>query len=162
MNAFNHLAAAGSLLGISMQIADISIELRETLDQYDGDVQRASRDGQMLRKWAAAEPETRAALLLNFAWHSREMQIDVGADAHGNFPEHLDRYAAGYAEDFHKYAACFEGDSEAFHGKGYPAMPLPGQAGALASSLGFDRDDTAIALKTVLILLAPLYKATHS
>jgi hypothetical protein len=47
-----------------------------------------------------------------------------------------------------------EGDSEAFHGAGFPAPPLPGPAGILASSLGFDRDDVAVSLETALILLS--------
>ncbi|MCX4871108.1 MULTISPECIES: hypothetical protein [unclassified Streptomyces] len=161
MNAFDQMAAAGSLLGIGMQIADVSIDLRETMEQYKGDVQRASRHGGLRGRWAQAEPETRSALLLNLAWASREAELDYGADADGAFPEHLDRYAAGYAEDFHGYASGFRDGSEAFHGKAFPAMPLPGQAGALASSLGFDRDDTDISLKTALILLAPVYKAAQ-
>lgn len=33
-----------------------------------------------------------------------------------------------------------DGDSEAFHGVRFPAMPLPGQAGALASSLALAMD----------------------
>jgi hypothetical protein len=142
VTAFDQMAAAGSLLGIAMQIPDVTMSLTEVMDQYRGDVDRAAGHKGLLRTWTEAAPETRSALLLNLAWAAREGQLDAGEDT-----------AALYAGDLHEYASTFEGDSEAFHGAGFPAMPLPGQAGALASSLGFDRDDVEISLKTVLLLL---------
>ncbi|MQS18025.1 hypothetical protein F7Q99_39020 [Streptomyces kaniharaensis] len=142
-NAFDQMAAAGSLLGIAMQIPDVTIELADVLDQYDGDARRAARHRGLLRTWTDAAPETRSALLLNMAWHSREAPLNAG-----------DSTAGLYATDLHEYARTHAGDSESFHGRGFPAMPLPGQAGALASSLGFDRDDLEISLETVLILQA--------
>ncbi|MFE6189813.1 hypothetical protein ACFQ6U_35900 [Streptomyces sp. NPDC056465] len=148
MNAFDQMAGAGQLLGIAMQISDVTIDLRETLETYGGTAERAAIDGGLRRRWADAEPETRAALLLSFAWHSREADMTFADD-----------HAGLYASDFHQYAAAFEGDSSAFHGPGFPAMPLPAQAGALASSLGFDREDTDISLKTVLLLMEPVYRA---
>ncbi|MFD5223908.1 MULTISPECIES: hypothetical protein [Streptomyces] len=146
MNAFDQMAAAQHPLGVAMQIADVTLDLREALaEEYDGDVQEAAADSDLRRRWAEAEPETRACLLLSFAWHSREHDVTV-TDDHGG----------AYAEDLHQYAAAFEGGSEAFHGPRFPSMPLPGQAGALASSVAFDRDDCDTSLKTVLLLMAPV------
>ncbi|WP_170198492.1 hypothetical protein, partial [Streptomyces chryseus] len=98
-----------------------------------------------------AEPETRACLLLNFAWHSREHDVAPSED-----------HAGEYAANLHRYAADFAGDSEAFHGPRFPAMPLPGQAGPLASSLAFDRDDCDISLKTMLLLMEPICRPPHA
>jgi hypothetical protein len=145
-NGFDQMASAGSLLGIGMQIPDVTLDLRSTLDNHRGDVTRAAANRGMRRTWAAAAPETRSALLLNLAWHGRGQDV----------PEDDGTPARGYAADLHRYASGFEGDSEAFHGRGFPAMPLPGHAGILASSLGFDRDDTDISLGTVLILLSAI------
>ncbi|HWU07518.1 MAG TPA: hypothetical protein VN520_14245 [Streptomyces sp.] len=146
-NPFDDMAAAQHPLGITMQIAGVTLDLRETLETYGGTAERAAIVGTLRRRWAEAEPETRAALLLNFAWASREAEMTFADD-----------HAGLYAANFHQYAANFEGDSEAFHGPRFPSMPLPGQAGALASSLGFDREDTDISLKTVLLLMEPVYR----
>ncbi|MGW6605472.1 hypothetical protein [Streptomyces sp. NPDC055036] len=145
-----HPAAAALLKGAE-EIAFLTCDLRETLEQYGGDVGHTERDGHLRRQWANAEPEARAALLLNFAWHSREHQLPPSADWSGE-----------YANDLHRYAAAFEGGAEQFHGREFPAMPLPGKAGALASSLAFDRDDTDVSLGTVLLLMAPIYLHTVS
>lgn len=145
-NAFDMMASAGSLLGIGMQIPGVSLDLREALDRHRGNVDRAATDRGMLRTWEQAAPETRSALLLNLAWAAREGQLPEDDDSHGY----------GYASDLHGYAAGFGGDSEAFHGRQFPAMPLPGQAGALASSVGFDRDDNEISLKSALLLMAAI------
>lgn len=142
MNAFDEMAAAGNPLGIAMQIPDITLTLREVLDQYTGDAQRAAAHRGLLRTWTDAAPETRSALLLSLAWTARDNEPGANEDTAGL-----------YARDLHEYARAFESGSEAFHGPHYPAMPLPGQAGALASSLGFDRDDNQISLKTALLLL---------
>lgn len=143
MNAFDTMAANGQLLGIGIQIQDVLIDLNEVLEQYRGDVARAAGHKGLLNRWTEAAGETRSALLLNLAWAARTGQLNAGTDTAGL-----------YAADLHEYARTFEGDSEAFHGTRFPAMPLPAQAGALASSLGFDRDDVEISLKTVLLLLA--------
>ncbi|MGW1675670.1 hypothetical protein [Streptomyces sp. NPDC002324] len=145
--------AAGHQLGIAMQIPDVTLGLREAMELHDGDHLQAAADTGLRRHWEEAEPETRAALLLNFAWASRKHDVPLLLGDMG---------AVQYASDLHEYAATFQGDSEAFHGPRFPAMPLPGQAGALASSVGFDRDDTDVSLVTVLILLQPLYKAAES
>jgi hypothetical protein len=143
VNAFDQMAANGQMLGIGIQIQDVLIDLKEVLEQYRGDVERACGHKGLLNRWTEAAGETRSALLLNLAWAARTGQLDAGEDTAGL-----------YAADLHTYARTFEGDSEAFHGARFPAMPLPGQAGALASSLGFDRDDVEVSLKTVLLLLA--------
>lgn len=143
MNAFDMMAANGQLLGIGMQIPDVLLDLQEVLEQYGGNVERAAGHKGALRKWSDAAPETRSALLLTSAWAARAGQLDAGEDTAGL-----------YAADLHEYARTFQGDAEAFHGISFPAMPLPAQAGALASSLGFDRDDVEISFKTVLLLLA--------
>lgn len=150
MESFDQMAAAQHPLGIAMQIPDMTLDLRQALEDHDGDHLQAADDPGLRRRWEEVEPETRAALLLNFAWHSREHDV----------PLLLGNYAAvQYASDLHDYAANFTGDAEAFHGPQFPMMPLPGQAGALASSVGFDRDDTDVALITVMILMEPVYKA---
>lgn len=136
MNAFDQMAAAGNLLGIAMQIPDTTLSLTEVLEQYAGDVERAATHRGLLRTWTDAAPETRSALLLSLAWGARTGELAAGEDT-----------ACVYARDLHTYAHDFQSDSEAFHGPRYPAMPLPGQAGALASSLGFDRDDNEISSK---------------
>ncbi|MFF7258647.1 hypothetical protein [Streptomyces microflavus] len=150
MNAFDQMAAAQSPLGIAMQIPDVTLEMREVLEQYKGDHLKAGQHGGLRRRWAEVEPETRSALMLNLAWASREQEVPLLLG---------DMAAVQYASDLHEYAANFEGDSEAFHGPRFPMMPLPGQAGALASSVGFDRDDTDVSLITALILMQPLYRA---
>uniref|UniRef100_UPI00110F7278 hypothetical protein n=1 Tax=Streptomyces chryseus TaxID=68186 RepID=UPI00110F7278 len=67
---------APSVLGTAMQITDVTLALRETLlGEYDGDLEDAADDIELRRIWAEAEPETRACLLLNFAWHSREHDV---------------------------------------------------------------------------------------
>ncbi|WP_432112568.1 hypothetical protein [Streptomyces sp. YPW6] len=146
-NPFDDMAAAQHPLGIAMQTSEMTLDLRETLETYGGTAERAAIVGTLRRRWADVEPEARAALLLNFAWASREAEMTFADD-----------HAGLYAADFHQYAADFQGGSEAFHGPRFPLMPLPGQAGALASSLGFDREDTDISLKTVLLLMEPVYR----
>ncbi|NEE30193.1 hypothetical protein G3M53_32680 [Streptomyces sp. SID7982] len=146
-NPFDEMAAAQHPLGIAMQTAGITLDLRETLETYGGTAERAAIVGTLRRRWADVEPEARAALLLTFAWASREAEMTFADDQAGL-----------YAAEFHRHASEFQGDSEAFHGPRFPSMPLPGQAGTLASSLGFDREDTDISLKTVLLLMEPVYR----
>lgn len=148
-DGFDQLAGAGGLaglLGIGMQIPGVTLALRGALDEHGNDVDQAAVDRELFVTWDEAEPESRSALLLNLAWAAREGQLREDDESHGH----------GYAAELHRYAVEFTGDSEAFHGPRFPAMPLPGQAGALASSLGFDRDDTAISLKSVLLLMAAI------
>jgi hypothetical protein len=130
------------------QLPAVMLGLTSALDQADGDVERAAENGGAFEDWAEAEPEVRACILLSAAFGAgRGPAPTMGDDMHP--------HVAGYVEDLHAYAAAFTADqSEAFHGPAFPAMPLPGQAGALASSLGFDRDDLEISFGVALVLLA--------
>ncbi|MFL6115610.1 MAG: hypothetical protein ACJ786_30320 [Catenulispora sp.] len=143
MNTFDQMAAEGNLMGIAMQIPALTIQLKQTLDQHHGDPTTAARNAAMTRAWADAAPESRAALLLTMAWHSRTATLQF-------------RDGADYAESLHQYAAEFTGDQDAFHGPRFPGGPLPGHAGALAGSIGFDTDDNAVSLEAVLVLMAAL------
>mgnify|MGYP001074091538 CR=1 FL=1 len=142
-------AAAGHLLGIGLEIADLLEDLNGVLSHARGDSWKAASDRRLLHRWSNVAPETRSALLLNLAWGSRGGKLTVGEDTAGL-----------YASELHEYASAFDGDSKAYHGSGYPAMPLPGQAGTLASSLGFDRDGLPVSLRTALILLATTHVST--
>ncbi len=134
----------------AMQLPGLLLTLCNALDHvhYAGDLARIAQDPEAAEVWAEAEPEVRACILLSAAW-------GAGRGEAPTVPDDMHPHVAGYVEDFHRYAAAFASDqSEAFHGEQFPAMPLPGQAGALASSLGFDRDDLPISLGTALVLLA--------
>ncbi|MFF4188191.1 hypothetical protein ACFYZ9_33850 [Streptomyces sp. NPDC001691] len=130
------------VLGVTMEISEAQIGMRDALDVHGGDVAATSGDEALRRRWAKAAPETRAGVLLSAAWGSRDKVLTPTDDWPGRF-----------ATDFREYARA-TADSETFHGAAFPAMPLPGQAGALASTLGFDREDTDTALATALRLLA--------
>lgn len=132
----------------AMQLPSVLLALTDALEENDLDPVLAMHDDDIAEIWESAEPEVRAGILLLAAFGAgRGPAPVVGDGAH--------THVEGYVEDLHKYAATFADDqSEAFHGLRFPAMPLPGQAGALASSLGFDRDDLHISLGTALVLLA--------
>jgi hypothetical protein len=135
-------------LGIAMQLPGVLLTLTSALDRHDNNPARAALDNGATEDWSDAEPETRAGILLSAAWGAGRGPSPVAPDG---MPDAVDDYVA----DFHAYAAAQTADqSEAFHGRAFPAMPLPGQAGALASSLGFDRDDLYISLGVALVLLA--------
>lgn len=157
----NLLRAAGAggpmgALATATELPQLLGDLNDHLDVYDGDPQMAIGDGLGLTIWTEASGEARSALLLSLAWTSR-----AGGLPQSPPPSTADReYLHGhvYAVEFHRYARE-ETDSEKFHGKGYPAMPLPGKAGALASSCGFDADDIEITYITALLLLAATRQA---
>lgn len=142
-------------MSTAMELPDLIADLHEHLDTYQGDPLDASGEGFGLTVWTEASSEARSALLLSLAWGARDGDLPpvgaVTADVEW-------KTGHAYAVELHKYA-CAATDSETFHGKGYPAMPLPGQAGALASSCGFDLDDLGITFATVLILLSVVRKA---
>lgn len=142
MNAFDKLAAEGNLLGITMQIPNLMIDLREILAACGNDPFEATANELLRDSWRDAAPESRAAVLVSFAWGSRSAEIKETSSP-----------ADMCAHDLNEYARAHEGDSESFHGPGFPQMPLPGQAGALAASVAFDRDDWEISLTTALLLL---------
>lgn len=130
-------------LAVGMQIPALIGELQDALNETGRDPQRATLSGP-LTSWTEAEPESRAAILLNAAWAARDAL---------SVPRPPDREAEGYAlalADLAKGSSNFA----THHGPAFPAMPLPGPAGALASSLAFDRDDLAVSLETALILIA--------
>jgi hypothetical protein len=102
----------------------------------------AARTTQMQQGWLIAEPETRAGLLLSLAWRARSAAPLPTATT----PEQ-------YASDLQSYASKHTGDIDTFHGSDFPAMPLPGPAGALASSYAFDHGDLDLSVETALILL---------
>lgn len=132
-------------LAVGTQIPDLISELQDALTETGRDPQRAALSGP-LTSWTAAEPESRAAILLNAAWAARDAL---------SVPRPPDREAEGYAlalVDLAKGSPNFA----VYHGERFPSMPLPGQAGALASSLAFDRDDLAVSLETALILIADI------
>lgn len=138
---FDEMASAGNLLGIAMQTSELAATLNEALG-WHGTVESAMTEEELLQDWSAAAGESRAAQLLSLAWSARDGELRAEED-----------HAGLYAGELHSYAKNFAGHSETFHGAAFPAMPLPGQAGALATSLGFDRDDVEISLKTALLLL---------
>ncbi|WP_331718138.1 hypothetical protein OG985_50290 (plasmid) [Streptomyces sp. NBC_00289] len=154
VSAFGEMAGAGHPLGIAMQIPDVTMTLAEAIDRHPL-LEDALHDQEVTQTWERAEPETRAALLLSLAWGSREHGIYPGY-----LPDGADDYGYRTAEEFHQYARDFAGSSEEFHGARFPMMPLPGQAGAFASSLGFDREEDGldVSLRAALLLLAPARK----
>jgi hypothetical protein len=123
------------------ELTALHYHIGSVLLEHDGDWQRAATA--LEPAWRGAEPELRAALLLGFAWSSRNATI---ADT--------DTPAGLYAADLHRYAVEFTDGVEAFHGERFPLLPLPGPAGVLASSVAFDREDADISLRTALLLAA--------
>ncbi|MFE3002710.1 hypothetical protein ACFXG4_48090 [Nocardia sp. NPDC059246] len=111
------------------------------LHDVEHDWRAAAEHPGMQHDWAQAEPELRAALLLGFAWSSRNATLP-----------HADSPAGLYAADLHRHAREHSGDHHSFHGPGFPLLPYPGPAGALASSVAFDREDLDISLDTALLL----------
>jgi hypothetical protein len=103
----------------------------------------AASDPTLASAWDRAAPEARAALLLLAAWGAR----DAAAPA-------ADTPAGMYAAELHSYALQHTGTCTEFTGTNWPHMPLPGPAGRLASSLGFDYGDADISLLVVLQLTA--------
>jgi len=146
---FGEVAKRMGRLGTAMRMPGLTLLLCEVLrDESGGDVEVAARSARLVHAWTAAEPEVRAAELLDIAWRSRAREI-----AEGSLPPEM------YAHDLNFSARTHEGDRESFRGPSFPGMPLPGQAGALASSLAFDRDDCEASLKTVLLLLREALEA---
>jgi hypothetical protein len=135
-------------IATAMQLPAVLTALTDALDRHGDDPAAAALDAVALRTWVEALPEVRACILLSSAY-------GAGGSPSPTVPDKLGPVVAEYVPEFHRYAAASPPDqAEAFHGRGFPAMPLPGQAGALASSLGFDRDDLPISLGVALVLLA--------
>jgi hypothetical protein len=149
-NVFDNLAGMGGplgLMGIAMQIPDVLAHLSEVLgDNGSNPDAAAANPGLVDQVWAEAAGETRAAILLSAAWQSRAHEL----------PESENVTAAQYAAQLHDEAAAFTGDSEAWHGVGFPAMPYPGTAGKLASGLGMDQEDVYNTMVAALIMGAAI------
>ncbi len=141
------------VLTTSIQIPDVLFDLVEALESTHGGLHLAGTDEAAALAWGKAQPETRACILLSAAWSSKGGQLPATGDGPAEQLEGL-HYASGLltAEQLHQWAEE-ESDTTAFHGTSFPIMPLPGRAGALASSVGFDRDDLRASLYTALILL---------
>lgn len=143
VSAFDdHMARARDLMGTAVQIPDVTMSLTVALNEYHNDIDLAAADSVLLRSWTGAAGETRSAVLVFLAWASRTLDLAAPDDTAGL-----------YAKDLHAYARGFSGSEEEFGGPAFPRLPLPGKAGALASWIGFDRDDVA-GLKAALILEA--------
>lgn len=148
----------GLVVDIVKQIPQVQDRLTAVLGEHGGDPSTAAGDNGLRRTWEEAEPETRAGLLLELAWAARS--DDVGTEKINAEDVSADFAAAGwYAEDLHRYALLEQYDREKFLGEKFPVMPLPGPAGTLASSLGFDRDDLDISLGASLILMSAASQA---
>jgi hypothetical protein len=143
VSAFDdHMARARDVLGTAVQIPDVTMNLTVALNQHHNDIALAAADNVLLRSWTGVAGETRSAVLLALAWASRTLDHAASDDTAGL-----------YAKDLHAYARGFSGSEVEFVGPVFPRLPLPGKAGALASWIGFDRDDVA-GLKAALILMA--------
>lgn len=142
---FARMFGGGSpdVMELAVELLDVLHDLGNLLIELDNDVDQAAADEDALAIWSDTSPEARSAILLNLAWQTRENYQPAGEST-----------GADYAGALHRYAADFTGDDMAFHGNAFPAMPLPAQAGALSTSIGFDRDDLPISLEIVLLFLA--------
>ncbi|MFD4051680.1 hypothetical protein ACFWSF_40600 [Streptomyces sp. NPDC058611] len=143
--------------GIPVELPDVAATLSRALDTNANSVMEATFSEGVLDVWAMATSETRAALLLSLAWGAREYgvyegQVDGGADD----PAYVK------AQALWTYAHEHPGTSEEFLGGAFPAMPLPGRAGAQASEMGFDLEEEALheSAAAALLLLAPVRQAT--
>jgi len=151
-NVWDNLAAGGgsdpmALMGIAFQIPDVMGYLSGALAEHDENPDAAATNPALLDQvWAEAAGETRAAILLSLAWQSREYELPESEHVNG----------ALYAAQLHDEAAKFTGDSEAWHGVGFPGMPYPGPAGILASGLGMDREDVYNTMVAALIMGAAI------
>lgn len=118
-------------IGEVFALQDLVMLMSEVLADVEGDWRRAHADDELAAQWAAAEPETRAAILVHLAWTARgaDMVREEGA-------------GSMYADQLVQFAAEFTEGSEAFHGVSYPVGPLPRHpAATMAVSIAFDRDD---------------------
>jgi len=129
-------------LGTAVQIPDLMMNLTLALSEHHGDLDAAATDDVMVRNWVGVAFETRSAVLLMLAWGSKEAALTVSDDKAGL-----------YAAFLHSSARSFDGEVEEFQGPTFPRLPFPGQAGALASWIGFDHGDEA-GLKAALILMS--------
>lgn len=139
--AFHALHSLGTDHDQAEAITQLHMHLRATLNTYANRWVNACRDAELMDRWRDAEPETRSALLLLLAWNSRDSVVEDGDP---------------YADELNQYARTHTGTGsvKSFFGDHYPKMPLPGPAGSLATSVGFDRDeaDDGTSLTSALLL----------
>ncbi len=129
-----------------LEIPDVLNELAAVLDEQGNAFDRAAEDEDLLESWSTSSPEARAGVLLRLAWQARTSQTLASA---------APSIAGTYAEELLASARTFAADDrDAFQGPDFPALPLPGVAGALATRLSFNADDLPISLATALVLLA--------
>jgi hypothetical protein len=147
-NRFVSPDLAGTPLGTAVEVPGVLPELHSALDVSGGDSGRAAVDDQLLQMWSEATPEARSALLLNVTWNARSEE-----------PPDSSSTAAMYVKELLNSARAQTGDADSFHGAAFPALPLPGKAGVLASGIGFDRDDLSLSLEVALLLLVALRRS---
>ncbi|WP_280420863.1 hypothetical protein [Nocardia carnea] len=126
-------------------------DIGSVLLDHHGEWRRAAADTELAQGWAAVDPEVRSALLLAFAWSSRAATIAEPAGS-----------AGATATELQRHARAFTGTPNDFHGRLFPLLPYPGPAGVLASSVGFDREDTEFSLQTALLLATATSSSMHS
>lgn len=154
------------VMRLAGQESQLAVELNDVLAATEdgADVAAAANDTDLRREWVEALPEVRAGVLMSAAWAARPGVLPaVDADDYIDADDYDEAFAAhGYAAELHGYAREFDDDagSEKFHGPGFPAPPLPGPAGALATSVAFDRDELAVSLRTCLLLIHTAQSAT--
>ncbi|GAA3172363.1 hypothetical protein [Nonomuraea salmonea] len=147
--AAGHLRKAADMVATAVEVAELLIAAQAALADAHSDPAQAAADPSMRAGWERASGHARAALLLPPAWRAR-LAAPIEVEEYAG-----DRDAAAYAAALQKYAARHgAGDVMVFHGERFPQMPLPGSAGALATSLGFDEWDAEVCLETALILIA--------
>lgn len=136
------LAGMAAALGDAETVTELHMYLRAALNRWGGP-DAAAKDADLADRWKDAELETRAALLLLLAWRSRHTST-------------LDESDPYYAAELNSHARTWTDDEAEFFGDRYPNMPLPGPAGALATSVGFDRDEAedGTSLTCALVLAA--------
>mgnify|MGYP001035364902 CR=1 FL=1 len=142
--SFGNLLKTVGQIGNAGRASGWTLVLRKILrDHPHSDVDALGSSPSLVQKWATAAPQVRAAVLLDAAWASRKRTVPPGSSP-----------AQVHAHDLNRCARAHKGDRKTFRGPSFPAMPLPGNAGAYASLLGFAQDKAEISLKTALMLLA--------
>lgn len=132
-------ADAPDMTTINAEVEAVKGRLFATALRHGGDPAAAAADPHLLSLWTAVEPETRGLLLL--------------AAAQGDRPVPTSEDSAGYyAASLRTYAHENPGEWQEFIGPHYTRLPVTGPAGALASSLAFDREEHATSLRVLLLL----------
>jgi len=143
MSPFGNLIKAAGQVWTAGKASGWTLVLCKILRDAPGsDVKMVGSSPKLAQKWATAAPQVRAAVLLDAAWASRKRTVPTGGSP-----------AQAHTHDLNRCARAHEGDKKTFRGPSFPAMPLPGNAGAYASLLGFNQDEAETSLETALMLL---------